>query len=111
MKSKFSSYLKNDFFYSAADYDECTGKDKTMCVVDSGIAFNSPFPAVIRPERNIELILSFDFSQRDGGDKELPFGVSVFFLDYLIYSGSTFTPGKLKNCLTNVGIEPMTLEG
>ena len=49
-----------------------------MCIVDSGIAFNSPFPAMIRPERKVELILSFDFSQRDGGDKELPFKVSIF---------------------------------
>ncbi|CAB4028757.1 cytosolic phospholipase A2 [Paramuricea clavata] len=55
------------------EHDHATGKDKTICVVDSGIAFNSPFPAILRPERKVELILSFDFSQRDGGDKELPF--------------------------------------
>ncbi|XP_046861058.1 cytosolic phospholipase A2-like isoform X1 [Xenia sp. Carnegie-2017] len=48
-------------------------KNKTMCVVDSGIAFNSPFPVLLRPERKVELILSFDFSQRDNGDKEPPF--------------------------------------
>ena len=28
---------------------------------------------LLRPEREVELILSFDFSQKDGGDKELPF--------------------------------------
>ena len=59
------------------DFSDAPGKDKTMCIVDSGIAFNSPFPAMIRPERKVELILSFDFSQRDGGDKELPFKVSI----------------------------------
>jgi hypothetical protein len=48
-----------------------------MCLVDSGIAFNSPFPTLLRPERKVELILSFDFSQRDGGDTELPFKVSL----------------------------------
>jgi phospholipase A2 len=64
--------------YSDEDFTDGPGKDKTMCIVDSGIAFNSPFPAMLRPERKVELILSFDFSQRDGGDKELPFKVSVF---------------------------------
>ncbi|XP_028401054.1 cytosolic phospholipase A2-like [Dendronephthya gigantea] len=59
--------------YKDADFDDSAGKDKTMCIVDSGIAFNSPYPAMLRPERKVELILSFDFSQRDGGDKELPF--------------------------------------
>jgi phospholipase A2 len=58
-----------------SDVDHGTGKDKTICVVDSGIAFNSPFPTVLRPERKVELILSFDFSQRDS-DEALPFGVS-----------------------------------
>ncbi|XP_046861650.1 cytosolic phospholipase A2-like [Xenia sp. Carnegie-2017] len=48
-------------------------KNKTMCVVNSGIAFNSPFPVLLRRERKVELILSFDFSQRDNGDKEPPF--------------------------------------
>ena len=59
------------------DFSDAPGKEKTMCIVDSGIAFNSPFPAMLRPERKVELILSFDFSQRDGGDKELPFKVST----------------------------------
>lgn len=62
---------------SESEFDERAGKDKTMCLVDSGIAFNSPFPTMLRPERNVELILSFDFSQRDGGDNELPFTVST----------------------------------
>ncbi|XP_028410382.1 cytosolic phospholipase A2-like [Dendronephthya gigantea] len=48
-----------------ADFDDAPGKDKTMCIVDSGIAFNSPYPAMLRPERNVELVLSFEFSKRD----------------------------------------------
>ncbi|XP_028400819.1 cytosolic phospholipase A2-like [Dendronephthya gigantea] len=56
-----------------ADFDDAPGKDKTMCIVDSGIAFNSPYPAMLRPERKVEIILSFEFSDREGGDKELPF--------------------------------------
>ena len=58
-------------------YDNAPGSHKTMCLVDSGIAFNSPYPMLLRPEREVELILSFDFSEKGGGDKELPFKVSI----------------------------------
>jgi hypothetical protein len=73
------SEIRSNFFPDQ-EHDYATGRDKTICVVDSGIAFNSPFPAVLRAERKVELILSFDFSQRDGGDNELPFKVSRYFL-------------------------------
>lgn len=46
-----------------------------MCLIDAGIAFNSPYPTLLRQERKVEIILSFDFSQRDS-DKEPPFSVS-----------------------------------
>ena len=62
--------------FTESDFDLAPGNHKTMCLVDSGIAFNSPYPTILRPERKVEIILSFDFSQRDGGDKELPFKVS-----------------------------------
>lgn len=62
-------------FFIDADFSDAAGKEKTMCIVDSGIAFNSPYPALLRAERKVELILSFDFSQR-GGDNEPPFKVS-----------------------------------
>ncbi|CAB4040054.1 cytosolic phospholipase A2-like, partial [Paramuricea clavata] len=55
------------------EYDQAPGKHKTMCLVDSGLAFNSPFPTMLRPERKVEIILSFDFSCKDSDDKELPF--------------------------------------
>ena len=63
------------------EYDPTPGRDKSMCLVDSGIAFNSPYPMLLRPERNVEIILSFDFSQRDGGDTEPPFSVSTLPYD------------------------------
>ena len=47
-----------------------------MCLVDSGLAFNSPYPVLLREEREIDLILSFDVSQRDDGDNAMPFKVS-----------------------------------
>ncbi|XP_032814459.1 cytosolic phospholipase A2 isoform X2 [Petromyzon marinus] len=37
---------------------------KKIHVVDSGLTFNLPFPLVLRPQRGIDLILSFDFSAR-----------------------------------------------
>lgn len=43
-----------------------------MYVVDAGLAFNSPFPLILRPEREVDLILSFDFSARKR-DKADPF--------------------------------------
>ncbi|XP_063420989.1 cytosolic phospholipase A2-like [Mytilus trossulus] len=43
-----------------------------MLIVDAGYAFNSPYPSILRPSRKIDLILSFDFSERDG-DKKDPF--------------------------------------
>ena len=47
-----------------------------MCLVDIGLAFNSPYPVLLRKEREVDLILSFDFSQRDDGDNAMPFKVS-----------------------------------
>ncbi|XP_060561359.1 cytosolic phospholipase A2-like [Ruditapes philippinarum] len=43
-----------------------------MYLVDAGLAFNSPFPLILRPEREVDLILSFDFSERES-DKADPF--------------------------------------
>lgn len=45
---------------------------KEMMLVDAGIAFNSPYPAVLHPARKVDVILSFDFSDR-GEDKKWPF--------------------------------------
>ena len=51
-----------------------------MLLVDSGLAFNSPYPTLVRVERNVDLILSFDFSQRSGGDNGTPFDVSAIYI-------------------------------
>jgi len=45
-----------------------------LCLVDAGLAFNSPYPIVLRPARNVDLILSFEFSDRHG-DNNMPFKV------------------------------------
>ncbi|CAM2102734.1 unnamed protein product [Caretta caretta] len=36
-------------------------KDKVISLVDAGIAINCAFPLVLRPERKVKLILSFDY--------------------------------------------------
>ena len=43
-------------------------KSKRIFLVDSGLVFNSPFPALLRPQRGVDLYVSFDFSARDKDD-------------------------------------------
>lgn len=44
-------------------------------LVDSGLVFNSPFPPLLRLERDVDIFLSFDFSIRKR-DLEFPFKVN-----------------------------------
>ncbi|XP_076435745.1 cytosolic phospholipase A2-like [Babylonia areolata] len=41
-------------------------------MVDAGLTFNSPYPLVLRPQRSVDVILSFDYSGRDS-DETLQF--------------------------------------
>ncbi|BFZ06037.1 hypothetical protein BsWGS_09076 [Bradybaena similaris] len=45
---------------------------KLICMVDAGLAFNSPYPLILRPQRAVDIILSFDFSARPS-DNDPPF--------------------------------------
>ena len=54
--------------------DHLTTKSKSIYLADSGLVFNSPFPLVIRPQRQCDILLSFDFSARDR-EEEMPFQV------------------------------------
>lgn len=45
---------------------------KHIYMVDAGLTFNSPYPLVLRPQRGVDVILSFDFSARDS-DQTPPF--------------------------------------
>lgn len=47
---------------------------KHIYMVDAGLTFNSPYPLVLRPQREVDIILSFDFSARPY-DKHHPFKV------------------------------------
>ena len=46
-----------------------------MYLVDSGLAFNSPYPPLLRQARGIDLLVSFDFSARENDYKENPLKV------------------------------------
>ncbi|CAC5367679.1 PLA2G4 [Mytilus coruscus] len=54
------------------DDDAIDGEREEMMLADAGIAFNSPYPLVLHPSREIDVILSFDFSDR-GKDSNYPF--------------------------------------
>lgn len=47
---------------------------KQMELIDAGLMFNSPYPPLLRRERSVDMILSFDFSARET-DEERPFKV------------------------------------
>ena len=43
-------------------------------VVDAGLSFNIPVPCVLRPQRKVDLLISFDFTARKS-DYAAPFEV------------------------------------
>uniref|UniRef100_UPI00398F5B2B cytosolic phospholipase A2-like n=1 Tax=Pristiophorus japonicus TaxID=55135 RepID=UPI00398F5B2B len=53
-------------------YEPLDVKSKKIHVVDSGLTFNLPYPLILRPQRAIDLIISFDFSARPS-DSSPPF--------------------------------------
>lgn len=57
-------------------YEPLDVKSKKIHVVDSGLTFNLPYPLILRPQRGVDLIISFDFSARPS-DSSLPFKVST----------------------------------
>ena len=60
---------------AAETADQLANSAKHIYLVDSGLVFNSPFPPLLRPERNVDIFLSFDFSMRER-DLEFPFQVN-----------------------------------
>ena len=55
--------------------DQLATEAKRIYLVDSGLVFNSPYPLLLRPQRAVDIFLSFDFSAREKDD-EMPFKVS-----------------------------------
>nr|XP_056720556.1 cytosolic phospholipase A2 gamma-like [Euleptes europaea] len=56
----------NNFLYKCCG-DEVynLSSEKTISLIDAGPAINTAYPLILHPERNVKLILSFDFSSRD----------------------------------------------
>ncbi|KAF2356544.1 C2 domain [Trinorchestia longiramus] len=57
---------------AACRYQQLDNRAKKLFIVDSGLAFNSPYPLLLRPQRAVDIYLSFDFSMRKT-DNTLPF--------------------------------------
>jgi len=55
-------------------YEPLDVKSKKIHVVDSGLTYNLPYPLILRPQRGVDLIISFDFSARPS-DSSPPFKV------------------------------------
>ncbi|XP_060088373.1 cytosolic phospholipase A2 isoform X2 [Heteronotia binoei] len=53
-------------------YEPLDVQSKKIHVVDSGLTFNLPYPLVLRPQRGVDLVISFDFSARPS-DSSPPF--------------------------------------
>lgn len=58
-------------------YEPLDVKSKKIHVVDSGLTYNLPYPLLLRPQRTVDLIISFDFSARPS-DTSPPFKVFSF---------------------------------
>lgn len=57
-------------------YEPLDVKSKKIHVVDSGLTYNLPYPLILRPQRGVDLIISFDFSARPS-DTSPPFKVAA----------------------------------
>ncbi|CAL4093500.1 unnamed protein product, partial [Meganyctiphanes norvegica] len=62
-------------FAHGCKFQPLSKESKRISVMDSGFAFNSPYPVLLRPQRGVDLFLSFDFSQRT---KDLTVDESAF---------------------------------
>nr|XP_028558694.1 cytosolic phospholipase A2 gamma-like [Podarcis muralis] len=60
-KWKWGTISNYTYKYSSLNDKNLTGKEE-LRLADAGIAMNSAYPLVLRPEREVKLILSFDFS-------------------------------------------------
>lgn len=59
-------------FEASYRYKPLDTKAKKLFIVDSGLVFNSPYPLLLRPQRAVDMYLSFDFSKR-ATDSTQPF--------------------------------------
>ena len=74
-------YVNAQPFYSYLPISEVPEGDadltdsRTLFMVDAGLSINLPIPPLVKPQRQVDLMISFDFSAQDA-DNEFPFQVS-----------------------------------
>ena len=62
IESQFVSLTESDY----GQIFECQEPDNLyQFMIDAGTIMNSPYPLMLRPQRRIDIILSFDFSVRE----------------------------------------------
>ncbi|CAH1272832.1 PLA2G4A, partial [Branchiostoma lanceolatum] len=66
-------------------------EEKKLYMVDGGLTFNSPFPSVLRPQRDVDLIISYDFSARTS-DSSRPFRELLLAEKWARINGVPFPP-------------------
>lgn len=62
--SPFSPTTPNDDVDFKGIHEALPTDAKKLYLVDGGLTFNSPYPLLLRPQRGIDVYLSFDFSAR-----------------------------------------------
>lgn len=77
----------NNFLYGQGDVtDEVMSRQEFLHLVDAGLVINTPYPLVLPPNREVHLILSFDFSAGD------PLETIRATADYCHHHGIPFPP-------------------
>ncbi|XP_054848374.1 cytosolic phospholipase A2 gamma [Eublepharis macularius] len=75
----------NNFLYKCSGVDSpALTEEPVISLIDAGLAINTPYPLILHPERNVKLILSFDFSSGD------PFETLKKTVDYCKTHGIPF---------------------
>ncbi|GAB6032190.1 Cytosolic phospholipase A2 zeta, variant 2 [Chamberlinius hualienensis] len=70
--SPFSPTTPSDELEFKGTHEALSTENKTLYLVDGGLTFNSPYPLLLRPQRGVDVFLSFDFSARPS-DNTQPF--------------------------------------
>ena len=72
--SVYTRFPETDF---ARIHEMMDTASERLLLVDAGLTFNSPYPVLLRPQRGVDLYISFDFSGREHDENDL-FSVSLW---------------------------------
>ncbi|KAK3741814.1 hypothetical protein QZH41_010452, partial [Actinostola sp. cb2023] len=86
------------------DYRELVTETKRIFLVDSGLVLNSPYPILLRPQRGVDLYLSFDFSARDKDDEQ-PFKELLLAEEWARKNNYPFPPINASEQLEQSGLK------